>query len=135
MRFRQHTNAKPQNNFSTQCYNPFFRSVADGQNPPKELYHESENHRSAFDITEAIKNHVSKKLERINRHASDIISITVTLSVEKAGHKAEADVHLAGKDLHIESDGQDMYAAIDTLTDKIDRAVLKHKEKIGEVRN
>ena len=88
-----------------------------------------------FDITEAIKNHVSKKLERINRHTSDIISITVTLSVKKAGHKAEADVHLAGKDLHVESDGQDMYAAIDTLTDKIDRAVLKHKEKIGEVRN
>ena len=88
-----------------------------------------------FDITEAIKNHVSKKLERINRHASDIISITVTLSVEKAGHKAEADVHLADKDLHVESDGQDMYAAIDTLTDKLDRAVLKHKEKIGEVRN
>ena len=88
-----------------------------------------------FDITEAIKNHVSKKLERINRHASGIISVAVTLSVEKIGHKAEADVHLAGKDLHVESDGQDMYAAIDTLTDKLDRSVLKHKEKIGEVRN
>ena len=88
-----------------------------------------------FDVTAAIKNHVTEKLERISRHASNVISVAITLSVEKVNHKAEADIHLAGKDLHVESDGQDMYAAIDTLTDKLDRAVLKHKEKIGEVRN
>lgn len=82
-----------------------------------------------FDISEAVKNRVSDKLERISRHAGDIISATFTLSVEKVLHKAEADIHLAGKDLHIEAEGQDMYAAIDILMDKLDRAVLKHKEK------
>jgi len=68
-----------------------------------------------FDVTEAIKNYVSDKLARINRHADNIISVTITLSVEKVNQKAEADVHLAGKDLHVEAIEQDMYAAIDVL--------------------
>ena len=55
--------------------------------------------------------------------------MTITLSVEKVNQKAEADAHLAGKDLHVEAIEQDMYAAIDVLMDKLDRAVLKHKEK------
>ena len=88
-----------------------------------------------FDVTEAIKNYVSDKLARINRHADNIISVTITLSVEKVNQKAEADAHLAGKDLHVEAIEQDMYAAIDVLMDKLDRAVLKHKEKSGDVRN
>ncbi|MBS5743365.1 MAG: ribosome-associated translation inhibitor RaiA, partial [Neisseria sp.] len=48
-----------------------------------------------FDVTEAIKNYVSDKLARISRHADNIISVTITLSVEKVSQKAEADVHLA----------------------------------------
>ena len=85
-----------------------------------------------FDVTEAIKNYVSDKLARINRHADNIISVTITLSVEKVNQKAEADAHLAGKDLHVEAIEQDMYAAIDVL---MDRAVWKHKEKSGDVRS
>ena len=88
-----------------------------------------------FDVTEAIKDHVSAKLERISRHADNIISVTVTLSVEKVNNKAEADVHLAGKDLHVEAVESDMYAAVDVLMDKLDRAVLKHKGKANDVRS
>lgn len=87
-----------------------------------------------FDVTEAIRNHVTAKLERISRHAANVISVAITLSVEKVNNKAEADVHLAGKDLHIETVESDMYAAIDVLMDKLDRAVLKHKEKSNDVR-
>ena len=82
-----------------------------------------------FDVTEAIKNHVTEKLERINRHHDGVISTTVTLSVEKLEHKAAAQVHLAGKDLHVEAIEADMYAAIDVLVDKLDRAIKQHKEK------
>lgn len=87
-----------------------------------------------FDVTEAIKSHVSSKLERINRHAANVISVAITLSVEKVNKKAEADLHLAGKDLHVEAVEEDMYAAIDVLMDKLDRAVLKHKEKSTDTR-
>ena len=71
-----------------------------------------------FDVTEAIKQHVASKLERISRHAGNLISVTVTLSVDKLQHKAEVDVHLSGKDLHVETVESDMYAAIDVLMDK-----------------
>ncbi|MCF7522170.1 ribosome-associated translation inhibitor RaiA [Neisseria sp. ZJ106] len=82
-----------------------------------------------FDVTEAIKSYVTEKLARINRHSADVISTAITLSVDKLDKKAEADLHLAGKSLHVEAVEQDMYAAIDVLMDKLDRAVLKHKEK------
>lgn len=82
-----------------------------------------------IDVTAAMREHIAKKLERINRHAEDVISIAVTLTVEKLNHKAEADVHLAGSNLHVEAVESDMYAAVDVLMDKLDRMVLKHKEK------
>lgn len=84
-------------------------------------------------ITDAIRNYVESKAERISRHADNIISLNFVLSVEKSGgavsHKAEANVHTAGKDMHIEHLEEDMYASIDKLMDKLDRMVLKHKEK------
>ena len=87
-----------------------------------------------LDVTEAMKTRITEKLQRINRHSDNILSVTVTLSVEKVKHKATAQVHLAGKDLHVEAVEEDMYAAIDVLVDKLDRAILQHKEKANAVR-
>ncbi|WP_066568709.1 ribosome hibernation-promoting factor, HPF/YfiA family [Snodgrassella sp. CFCC 13594] len=87
-----------------------------------------------IDVTDALKSYATAKLERITRHVDNVISITMTLSVEKVNKKAEIDLHLSGKDLHVEATDPDMYAAIDGLMDKLDRAVLKHKEKKQQVR-
>lgn len=88
-----------------------------------------------FDVTEAVRSRVTEKLQRISRHSDDIINVTVTLSQEKNDPKAAANVHLSGKDLHVEHvGGENMYAAIDTLMDKLDRAVVQHKEKSKAVR-
>jgi putative sigma-54 modulation protein len=38
-------------------------------------------------------------------------------------------VHLSGKDIHVHANHGDMYAAIDGLIDKLDRQILKHKER------
>lgn len=80
-------------------------------------------------ITPAIRDYVSGKLERITHHFDHVIDVTVILSVEKLQHRCEATVHVRGKDIFCESVASDMYAAIDELTDKLDRTVLKHKEK------
>ena len=85
-----------------------------------------------FDVTEAIKARVTEKLERIARHTDGMISATITLSVEKVQSKAAAQVHLAGKDFHVEASengDNNMYAAIDNMADKLDRALLQYKEK------
>jgi putative sigma-54 modulation protein len=49
--------------------------------------------------------------------------------VEKLDQKIEANVHLSGKDIHVEANDADMYAAIDGLIDRLDRQILKHKER------
>ncbi|MDO4693143.1 MAG: ribosome-associated translation inhibitor RaiA [Eikenella sp.] len=87
-----------------------------------------------IEVTDALKDYIRSKLERIMRHSDNVISATVTLSVDKLVQKAEVDWHMAGKDLHIDQTDKDMYAAIDLLADKLDRAVLKHKEKTHDHR-
>lgn len=82
-----------------------------------------------LDVTPAIHSYIQEKLSRISRHFDQVIDIDVILSVNKLDQKVEAKVHLRGKDLYCEAIDADMYAAIDGLADKLDRAVLKHKEK------
>jgi putative sigma-54 modulation protein len=88
-----------------------------------------------LEITPSIRDYVVSKLERINRHFDNVIDVSVTMSVEKLDQKVEANVHLSGKDIHVESHDADLYAAIDALADKLDRQIIKHKEKFQEGRH
>ena len=81
------------------------------------------------EITPAIRDYVTEKLARINRHFDHVIDVNVIMTVEKLDQKIEANVHLSGKDIHVTCHEEDMYAAIDGLMDKLDRQILKHKEK------
>ena len=81
------------------------------------------------EITPAIRDYVVAKLERINRHFDHVIDVNVVMTVEKLDQRIEANVHLSGKDIHVQSHDGDMYAAIDGLIDKLDRQVIRHKEK------
>jgi putative sigma-54 modulation protein len=83
-----------------------------------------------LDVTPAIREYLAGKLERVTRHFDHVIDINVILSVEKLQRKAEANIHVRGRDLFAESHDEDMYAAIDSLVDKLDRQVVKHKEKL-----
>ena len=77
------------------------------------------------EITASLRGYVAKKLERIGRHFDRVIDVHCVLTVEKLRQKAEATVHALAEHL-------DMYAAIDGLTDKLERLVRKHKEKITD---
>jgi putative sigma-54 modulation protein len=81
------------------------------------------------EITAAIRDYVTHKLTRINRHFDHVIDVNVIVTVEKLDQRIEANVHLSGKDIHVQASDADMYAAIDGLIDKLDRQVLKHKER------
>lgn len=88
-----------------------------------------------LEVTPAIREYVENKLERIIRHFDHVIGITVILAVDTIAakerrQKAEINLHMKGKDLHAESVAEDLYAAIDTLIDKMDRQVVKHKDKL-----
>ena len=81
------------------------------------------------EVTQSMRDYVSKRLERIVRHFDQVIDVHCVLTVEKLQHKAEATLHVSGSSLHAESVSENMYAAIDALADKLDRLVTKHKEK------
>jgi len=81
------------------------------------------------EVTPALRGYVEKKLERIVRHFDQLIDVHCVLTVEKLRQTAEATLHASGCDIHADATEPDMYAAIDALTDKLDRCVRKHKEK------
>ena len=81
------------------------------------------------DVTEAMQGYVEEKMSKLTRHFDNITTGQVTLTVEKGRQVAEATIHVTGTDIHAKSEHDDMYAAIDLMTDKLDRQVLKHKEK------
>ena len=85
-----------------------------------------------LEITPALHDYVTSKLERVKRHFDHVIDVNVILSVEKLKQKAEVTVLLSGKDFHIEAIEEDLYAAIDALVDKLDRQLQKHKQKLQD---
>lgn len=81
------------------------------------------------EITPALREYVTNKIDRLGRHYDQVVDIHVVLSVEKLLHKAEATIHVNRGTVFADSSAADMYAAIDLLVDKLDRQVKKHKEK------
>jgi len=81
------------------------------------------------DLTESLKDYVTTKLQKLERHIDSINNVQVTLSVLKQRQIAEATIYLSGADIHGTAENEDIYAAIDMLVDKLDRQILKHKEK------
>ena len=80
------------------------------------------------ELTDALRDYVNEKLERVERHYDNITTVQVTLSVEKERQQAACILHAAGADLHAEALDSDMYAAIDALADKIDRQLVKQEK-------
>ncbi len=86
------------------------------------------------DITPALREYVDSKLQRLQRHFDHVTDTHVVLSVEKVRHKAEATLQLSGATVHADAVDEDMYAAIDALADKLDRQLMRHKEKASDHR-
>ncbi len=85
-----------------------------------------------LEVTPALREYVISKLDRVIRHFDHVTATHVILSVQKLRQRAEVTVHVRGRDIHVESEDDDLYAAIDAMTDKLDRQVVKHKEKASD---
>ena len=82
-----------------------------------------------LDLTESLNTFVHQKFEKLERHYDHITQVHVVLSMEKFVHKAEATAHVTGTELFANAEAEDMYSAIDQMLDKLDRQIIKHKEK------
>jgi putative sigma-54 modulation protein len=87
-------------------------------------------HGNHIEVTPALRDYVAGKLGRIERHFDQVIDATVQLTVERVHQRAEITLRLRGNNIHVESVEEDMYAAIDMLVDKLDRQVLRHKDRV-----
>lgn len=82
------------------------------------------------DLTDAMRNYVNEKIGRLEKHFDRVTDVHVVLSVEKQAQKAEGTILVKGNKIFAHAENADMYAAIDALADKLDRQIIKHKEKI-----
>lgn len=88
-----------------------------------------------LEVTPALRDYVTTKLDRITRHFDQVVDVKVLLTVEKQKEKekrqrAECTIHVKGSDLFAQTAHEDLYAAIDELMDKLDRQVVQHKDRL-----
>lgn len=88
-----------------------------------------ETHGQQIEVTPALRDYVESKLARLQRHFEQPFEVRTLLTLDKPEHRAEATVTIAGRIMHADANAVDMYAAIDLLADKLDRLLMKHKEK------
>lgn len=86
------------------------------------------------ELTQPLKNFTHDKLTKLEKHAEGITSAHVILSVDKKIQKAEAKILYKGSEIFADSISSDLYTAIDGLVDKLDRQILKHKQKLQRKR-
>jgi putative sigma-54 modulation protein len=82
------------------------------------------------DVTDPLREYVATRLQKTERHFDRVTNVHCILTVEKLRHKAEATVNVNGAQIYADATEENMYAAIDSLTDKLERRVRKHKEKL-----
>jgi putative sigma-54 modulation protein len=85
-----------------------------------------------IELTDSLRTYVNEKLERLERHFDHVTNVHVVLTAEKKSMRAEASVNVSGARLFADSSNENMYAAIDALADKLDRQIIKHKEKMTD---
>ncbi len=83
-----------------------------------------------IEVTDSLRDYASEKIGRVQKHFDHMTTVNVVLQVEKNRHLAEVSLHAKGANLAASAQADDMYAAIDEVADKLDRQVLKHKEKL-----
>ncbi len=85
-----------------------------------------------IEVTHSLNSYVREKIIRLKRHFDQVLNIHVILEVQKKTHKAEASIHVSGNHIFADANAEDMYVAIDALIDKLDRQIVKHKEKLKD---
>ena len=92
-------------------------------------------HSHHLEVTSGLKTHLEDKLNLIKKHFDQIIQINAILGIDKAHEKelrqtAELSLHVLGKDLFALAHHEDLYQAIDLAVSKLDKQIIKVKEKV-----
>lgn len=82
-------------------------------------------------MTPAIKDYIQSALDKVRGHFEKVIDVEVILSVERHRHIAEFNLHANGLRINAKESSPDMYLSVDAAIQKVDRQVLKFKDRIN----
>jgi len=83
-----------------------------------------------LEITPAIRAYAQEKLSRLTRYLDSIVTIHVVLSVAKHRQIAEVTLHVRDLTVRAEEESDDLYSSIDLVSEKLERQILRYKERI-----
>jgi len=82
--------------------------------------------------SDSLKNYAESKFEKFRRFLHEPVEVHVVLQVQKIRQLAEVTVKAKHVRFHGMEESQDMYASIDLVAGKIERHLIKHKEKVKD---
>ena len=83
-----------------------------------------------IEVTDALKQAIYEKLERIEKFFGEDTAAQVTLSVDKDRQKIEVTIPMKGHTIRAEQASDNMYVSIDLVVEIIERQVTRHKKKL-----
>lgn len=83
-----------------------------------------------IEITEGLKKAIEDKLSKLDKYFKKDINAKVTLSVQKSEQRIEVTIPTKHRIIRAEQSADDMYVAIDMVSDIIEAQIKKYKNKL-----
>lgn len=86
------------------------------------------------EVTEAIESHATEQFKKVLDHFESLVVENIEMKVEVSNHHSHINVvsvkvPVPGNDIQITEEGDDMYAVISSVAQKVHRKLRKIKEK------
>ena len=82
------------------------------------------------EVSDGLRDHVEKKIGKLEKFFDQVQEAQVTLSVEKERHIVEVTVPVNGMILRGQEESNDMYASVDMVVDKLEKQIDKYKTRL-----
>ena len=91
---------------------------------------------SKLEATEAIKNYIEAKISRLEKYLKDADELEANVLIKKQGvyEKIEVTIPIKKMFLRSEEEDKDLYAAIDRVSDKLERQIRKNKTRNKKIK-
>jgi putative sigma-54 modulation protein len=83
-----------------------------------------------IEVTDALRQYIEKRLSKFSKFLNDLSEAVVTISTEKFTHKIDVLLKVNGHLIQAEGKTEDLYSAVDQVVEKLEKQVIKYKEKI-----
>jgi putative sigma-54 modulation protein len=83
-----------------------------------------------FKTSERLKEFATDEVRRLKKYYDDILDVEIILDFVKLEQVAEIGVKVYGQRLTVIEKSEDMYKSISLAVDKLERKLLKYKEKL-----